>query len=131
MGCGVKKAKTRDLLHREPAPTVEYLRGIVDRQMDHMRAYKTRQDDIVRGLGRVQTAIVAGSLEAAREAIAELMARDLAQAKDRQDNHSFALDIAIKTLERHDRSRDVADALSQIQLLVPQAFEKPTAGAAS
>ncbi len=124
-------AKTRDLLHREEPATADSMARIIDRQMDFLRAYKTRQDDVVRGLGRVQKFLELGSYEAAKEAMAELMARDLKQAKDRQDNHAFALSIAVKALESvHDglrSERDCVDALSQIEILVPEAFVKDAA----
>ena len=125
----------------ESESTSEALRRVVERQMDHLRAYKTRQDDIVRELGKIQAILNRDGndlaqmqyQEDAKDAIASLLSRDLAQAKDRQDNHRFALDMAIKTLERHDKNRDVADTLSQMELLVPEAFEKAPAaiGAAS
>lgn len=120
-------AKTRDLLHRstDALPSSESLAKALETAMDHLRAYKTRQDDIVRGLGRVQAAIGADSLEAAKAAIEELLARDLKQAKDRVDNGAFALDIAIKALSNQDTTvKDATDALSQMELLVPEAFEK-------
>jgi len=112
-----------------PAQTsAEYLTGAVERQMDHMRAYRSRQDDIVRSLGAVQKLLELGSFEAAKAAMVELLSRDLKQAKDRQDNHRFALGIAIKALENADRYDDDAnkrydDALSQIEILVPEAFD--------
>lgn len=118
--------------------STEYLQNVVDRQMDFLKSYKIRQDDVVRGLGRVKAALGAGSLEAAKAALEELLSRDLKQAKDRQDNHAFALDIAIKGLEEAKNHLDggyalaANDALSQMEILVPEAFEKaPPAGAAS
>lgn len=104
--------------------------------MDFLKAYKTRQDDIVRAIGEVQKLLELGSTNGARNRIAELLARELKQAKDRQDNHTFALNIAIKALEHADMCDDrdekvCADALSQIELLVPEAFEKTPAPAAS
>lgn len=119
-----------------PAKTsAEYLQSVVERQMDMLKAYKTRQDDIVRELGEVQKALAGGSVPDAIAAIATLLGRNLKQAKDRQDNHAFALDIAIKALEKLnflDGKDGVVDALSQIELLVPEAFEKRApVGAAS
>lgn len=108
-------------------PTAEYLQGVVARQMDMLSAYKSRQDDIVRALGSLQKLIRLGALEAVETAIADLLARDLKQAKDRKDNEAFALNIAVKALEHahacDDRDDGIAqDALSQIELLVPDAF---------
>ncbi len=87
-----------------------------------LRSYKMRQDDIVRGLGAIQNMI--GSAVPASVLIADLMSRDLKQAKDRCDNFTFALSMAIKTLERYTSHRDVVDVLSQLEILVPDAFEK-------
>jgi hypothetical protein len=112
-------------------PSANDLARVVERQMEMVRSHKTRQDDIVRGLGTIQKLIGLGSFEAAVTAMADLMARDLKQAKDRQDNHAFALDIAIKALERRTKERDAVDALSQIEVLVPEAFEKTGVTAAA
>ena len=37
---------------------------------------------------------------------------------------SLALDIAIKTLERHDQNMGIETALNQIKVLVPEYFKK-------
>lgn len=126
------KAKKKSLApSSEVLPSSEALAKVVERQMEMLRAYRSRQDDIVRGLGGIQKLLGLGAHEAAVTAIADLLARDLKQAKDRQDNHAFALDIAIKAIEQSRFSADtttlhlaMTDALSQIELLVPEAFPK-------
>lgn len=127
------KKKPSTLRPMGDSPSVEELDRIIARQFDHLRAYRSRQDDVVRWIGTIQKFLELGSYAAAAEAMKDLLASDLKQAKDRQDNQAFALNMAIKTLERYTSHRDVVDVLSQLEILVPEAFDKTPAatGAAS
>lgn len=113
----------------------------LDTAMDHLRAYRARQDAIVLGLGEVRRAIEGGYLPTAKDAIDELLGMTLKQSKDRVDNLLLALKIAVDALEAaKDRaplkacSSEIQDALSQIELVAPKefkTFQVPAAGAAS
>lgn len=134
------KTKKRKQVTVDDMPTTTELARVVERQLDMLRSYKIRQDDIVRSLGAISKLIGLGAFEAAETAMKELMASDLAQAKERCDNHAFALDIAIKALENGmDEGHEVgcecvrcgdgginvriADAISKMRSLVPDAFK--------
>lgn len=105
-----------------------YLLDVVNRQMDMVRAYKARQDDVVVSLAAIQMALANGLQATAKNLIAEILARDLKQAKDRFDNRQAALVIAVRAMEGR---LDLVDTLSQMELLDPESFvamrDKPLA----
>ncbi len=116
--------------------SIDYWRGVVARQMDMLRSYKMRQDDVYRGLGQIQKLVKMGAGDAAVTLLEELPARELKFAKERVDNYSFAMDIAIKLLndaagycEPMKNGSPFTDGLSQMEILVPEAFEKKPAPA--
>ena len=131
---------------KKPAPTsspaaLEVVSKNLDTAMDHLRAYRTRQDAIVLGLGEVRRAIEDGYLPTAKDAIDDVLNTTLKQSKDRVDNLMLALKIAVDNLkeaaslcEPLKQGTPFTDALRQIELVAPKEFKTfkiPAAGAAS
>ena len=99
----------------------------IERAIEMLRDYKVREERIVRGLGVIQQAIEFDDLKKAGFAISSLMQTDLKDARQSAYDQDAALRIAVAVLQRHDKNRDVADAVSQIRALVPEVFEAPAA----
>lgn len=125
---------------KKPTPTsspaaLEVVSRNLDTAMDHLRAYRTRQDAIVLGLGEVRRAVVDGYLPTAQDAIDDLLGTTLKQSKDRVDNLMLALKIAVDALEKGNNTPESRDALIQIELVAPKEFKTfkvpADAGAAS
>lgn len=110
---------------------MERLQDTIDKQMDWLKSYKSRQDAIVLGLGDVNRALEAGYYPAAKDALDEILTGSLKQAKDRVDNLLLALSIAVKTIEDGMNTPASRDALSQIELMAPAEFRAVTVEGAS
>ncbi len=96
----------------------------LDTALDHVRAYRQRQDAIVLGLGDVRRELVAGYAPAALDELDDVLATTLKQAKDRVDNLLMALKVAVEALEKVDAGEQtasaVSDALSSIEIIAPK-----------
>lgn len=105
------------------APEIDRLTALIDRQMQMIAAYKARQDDIVLALGKVLKSEDIGVH--AKEAIDDLLARDLKQAKARVYDRTFALDIAVRAMLKVQAGPSAGAfqaELDQIRKLAPEAF---------
>ncbi len=86
------------------------------------KTYKTRMERAAMGLQFVSNAIIRGEVVAAQTAMRALLANDLAEARQTVGARADALGLAISVLDRHDKTKDVADALASIRLMAPEAF---------
>lgn len=111
---------------KQETGTVEKISRDLDTAMDHLRAYRTRQDAIVLVLGEVQRAIHDGYLPTAKDKIDELLATTLKQSKERVGNLMLALKVAVDefkiTKQHHIDQKNSQDSLSKIKLLAPEEF---------
>jgi len=104
----------------------------VDTLKSYCAAYKARLQRVTIGLNAIQVALLKNDIQNAIFFMRALFASDLAEARKVVADRDFGLSIAIRALQRHDKSRDIEEALSQVRQLCPEAFEKmeePTAGA--
>lgn len=111
--------------------TAAKLAGLLQQSMEQTRAYQSRQNAIVIELGEIQSSLKTGDIEGAEGEITVLLGRNLKEAKEIVYNRAFALRIAVQALSRHDKSRDLEEALKQIKQLAPEAFEEEVKAGAS
>lgn len=101
---------------------------VIDRLGDYVKSYKSRQDQICIDLRMIQTALNEGHVELAQVVMADLLATNLKQARERVDNHTQALSIAVDVLREVHTEKSMT-ALSNIRALSPEAFPAVRASA--
>lgn len=138
--------------HPTQSQVIDKLTAAFDTAHARAKSLIDRQDEIVRGLGRIQKLLKLGAGDAAVTEMESLLATDLKQAQERVYNQDSGLRIAIQCLtaqsERKwkevsdtsgpedatpnekgllryvgESNEDASTALSQIRALVPSAFE--------
>ena len=100
-----------------------YWKGIVERQLSMLRSYKSRQDDVVLCLGRIQK-----RPDLSDVMIQGLLETTLAVAAKRVRDREEALTILVKMLTIPAGSESDADYLAhrvRIRELVPDLFPEP------
>jgi hypothetical protein len=119
----MKKNRLANLPLKAPAGKendLSYWKGIVDRQMSMLRSYKSRQDDIVLCLGRIQK----------RPDLADVMIQGLlettpAVASKRVRDREEALAVAVYGLTLLKDELRAATALDAVKRLCPDLFPEP------
>jgi hypothetical protein len=105
------------------------LRRQLGRALEIAGKHKDRELRIVRGLGAIQQALGRDDLRKASLALDSLLQTDLKDARHDAYQRDVALRLAVQVLQRHDKTKDIADALKEIETLAPDAFETPEVGA--
>ena len=122
----MKKNRLANLPLKAPAGKendILYWKGIVERQLSMLRSYKSRQDDVVLCLGRIQK-----RPDLADVMIQGLLETTLAVAAKRVRDREEALTILVKMLTIPAGSESDADYLAhrvRIRELVPDLFPEP------
>ena len=97
-------------------------RRMVESLTGYCKDYRMRLERIAMGLQFVQNRVIEGNTQAATIAIRALMSNDAAEARETVGNRRMALEMAVAVLRRHDRARDISDALDKIKMIAPEAF---------
>ena len=122
----MKKNRLASLSLKSPAGKendILYWKGIVERQLSMLRSYKSRQDDVVLCLGRIQK-----RPDLADVMIQGLLETTLAVASKRVRDREEALSILVKMLTIPAGSESDSDYLAhrvRIRELVPDLFPEP------
>ena len=95
-----------------------YWKGIVERQLSMLRSYKSRQDDVVLYLGRIQK-----RPDLADVMIQGLLETTLAVASKRVRDREEALAVAVYGLQLLKDELRAATALDAMKRLCPDLFE--------
>ena len=95
-----------------------YWKGIVERQLSMLRSYKSRQDDVVLCLGRIQK-----RPDLADVMIQGLLETTLAVASKRVRDREEALAVAVYGLQLLKDELRAATALDAMKRLCPDLFE--------
>ena len=125
-GIGMKKDRLARLPLKAPAGKendLAYWKGIVERQLSMLRSYKSRQDDVVLCLGRIQK-----RPDLADVMIQGLLETTLAVASKRVRDREGALAIAVKILtipEGNESDEAYRDYMPRLRELVPDLFPGP------
>lgn len=98
------------------------VRRDLDTAKGYLKMYKTRLERLAMGLQFVSNALVADKVRQAQVAMRALMSNDLAEARETVGNRTMALDMAVTAMQRHDKSKDIANELEKIKRLAPEAF---------
>ena len=97
-----------------------YWKGIVERQLSMLRSYKSRQDDVVLCLGRIQK-----RPDLADVMIQGLLETTLAVASKRVRDREEALNVAVYGLQLLKDELRAATALDAVKRLCPDLFPEP------
>ena len=81
---------------------------VVDRLLEYVSNYKSRQDRIVSALSEVRSALSAGHVSLAQDIMSALLDSDLKQSKERVYNQIAAMRIAVCALRAHGDEATIA-----------------------